>query len=73
MGCGCGKNRIKNVSKNINYRPITNVSTIKSSPGPVVVPNKNLIKEQNDSGLTSEKRENIKKRREALLKKLGRI
>jgi hypothetical protein len=71
--CGCGKG-VRNVRNIKNGRPIVSPRQV-SIQGPAVSPRRTQVNAQSASteGLTTEMREREKQRREALLKKLGRL
>ena len=76
MGCGCGNKGMRNVRSTAGGRPIVTPRQV-SIQGPAVTPRQQQLSAQSTTvstqGLTTEMREREKKRREALLKKLGRL
>lgn len=74
--CGCGSKGVRNVRNTKNGRPVVSPRQV-SIQGPAVSPRRTQINAQvnaqSTEGLTTEMREREKQRREALLKKLGRL
>lgn len=73
--CGCGSKGVRNVRSTAGGRPIVIPRQV-SMQGPAATPRKIQLAAQSNAsteGLTTEMREREKQRREALLKKLGRL
>lgn len=69
--CGCGnKNRVVNVTRNTTRTPKQNIQSLSASNSNNNVNIQSLAVKQD---LTSDERAKEKKRREIILKKLGRI
>lgn len=78
MGCGCRNKGVRNVRTTAGGRPIVTPRQA-SIQGPALTPRQQELKAQSvqsqsqSQGLTTEMRQREKQRREALLKKLGRL
>lgn len=72
MGCGCGAKGVKSFSKK-GYGSIVTPKSATVSATSVSNRPKTITKQNANSGMTTERRELERQRREILLKKLGRL